>query len=81
MSHGTEGTFATKKAFREYVQVNGADNVFVLDTSVFITPDMRRVSVASLADTSACIVGPDVSRDRRWYANVKAKKDGSIVIV
>jgi hypothetical protein len=86
MSYGTEGTFASKKAFAAYVDANGADNVYVLDTSMFITPDKRRVTVASLADTSAAIVGPDVERDRRWYANVKTKtnrttKDTRVVIV
>lgn len=81
MSHGTEGTFASKKKFAEYVQANGAEAVFVVDTSAFIAPAEKRVTVASLAGTSAVIVGPDVYRDRRWYANVKRKKDGSVVIV
>lgn len=75
MSHGTEGTFASKKAFAAYVEANGAEKVFVLDTSMFITPDAKRVTVASLAGTPAVIVGPDVYRDRKWYANVKVKKD------
>lgn len=86
MSYGTEGTFASKKKFGEYVAANGAENVFVINTSAFIKPSERRVAVASLADSSAVIVGPDVERDRKWFANVKTKKnratgETSIVIV
>lgn len=78
MSFGTVGTYASKKALREAVAARGADAVMVVDTSMFA--NQGTVSVASLAGTSAVIVGPDVHRDRRWYANVEIKKDGSIVI-
>lgn len=75
MSHATEGKFASKKAFAAHVAANGADNVYVLDTSAFVKPADRRVSVASLAGSTAVIVGPDAHNDRRWYANVKVKTD------
>jgi hypothetical protein len=78
MSYGTTERFASKKALREAVAARGADNVTVTDTSIF--DNKGTVTVASLAGTSAVIVGPDVHRDRRWYANAKVKKDGSITI-
>lgn len=78
MSYGTTQRFESKKALRDAVTARGADNVTVDDTSLF--DNQGRVTVASLAGTSAVIVGPDVHRDRRWYANVKIKKDGTVVI-
>lgn len=81
MSFGTSGTFKSKKAFAEHVKATGADAVVVFDTTM--QPHNRgTVSVASLADSSAVIVGPDVYTDRRWYANVKRNaKTGEIRIV
>ena len=58
----------------------------MINTSAFINRSEARVSVASLADTSAVIVGPNVYEKRDWCANVKTKKnrttgETSIVIV
>lgn len=78
MSYGTTERFASKRALKEAVDTRGADNVTVADTSAL--DNKGTVTVASLAGTSAVIVGPDVYRDRRWYANVKVKKDGSITV-
>ena len=80
MSYGTEGMFASKAAFARHVAETGADSVFIINTSDFITENPR-VTVASVADTSAVIVGPNVYTDRKWYANVKRKKDGTVRIV
>lgn len=79
MSYGTVETFKTKKALREAVADRGADAVTVFDTSAF--NNRGTVTVASLADTSAVIVGPDVFSDRRWYANVKTSPTGVVKIV
>lgn len=84
MSFGTVETFKTKAALRRAVEERGAENVMVHDTSAFNGAGV--VSVASLAGTSAAIVGPDVYNKRDWYANVKVKIDRksgvqSIVIV
>lgn len=76
-NYATEGTFASKKAFAEHVAAKGADKVFVKDTSFF--NNKGRVSVASLADTSAMIIGPNAFNDRRWYANVKTNKRAGTV--
>lgn len=79
MSYGTSRRFASKKAFRDAVAEQGADKVTVFDTSAF--DNRGTVTVDSLAGTTAVIVGPDVYSDRRWYANVKIKKDGTVVVV
>lgn len=79
MSYGTAERFASKKALKDAVATRGADAVTVTDTSAF--DNRGTVTVASLAGSSAVIVGPDVYNDRRWYANVKIKKDGSITVV
>lgn len=80
MSWGTTTRYASKKAFREAVAEAGAHVIMVTDTSMF--DNKGTVPVAALVDTSAVIVGPDVHRDRRWYANVKRNaKTGQIVIV
>jgi DeoR/GlpR family transcriptional regulator of sugar metabolism len=78
MSFGTVTVYKSKSALKAAVAEHGAENVMVVDTSMH--GNQGTVSVASLAGTSAVIIGPDVYRDRRWYANVKIKKDGSIVI-
>lgn len=79
MSYGTDRRFKTKKALKEAVTAEGAENVGVFGTSLF--GNETAASVADLAGTSAVIVGPDVYTQRNWYANVKRKKDGTIVVV
>lgn len=80
-NYGTVSTFKTKTALRKAVEEHGADAVRVRDTSLF--DNKGTVTVASLADTTAVIVGPDVYNKRDWYANVKTKKskDGTSKIV
>lgn len=77
MSYGTVRMFKSKKALADAVATEGAENVMVFDTSGFGNGGTR--SIADLAGTSAVIVGPDVYRDRRWYANVKIVK--SVIVV
>jgi len=84
MSFGTVGKFQSKKAFAEEVLREGAAVVTAFDTSMFDNKGTVTVTVTveSLADTSAVIVGPDVYSDRRWYANVRRnKKTGTVRIV
>lgn len=78
MSYGTDRTFKTKAELRRRVEEVGAENVGVFGTSLF--GNETATTVAELADTSAVIVGPDVYSKRSWYANVKTKKDGTIVV-
>lgn len=78
MSYGTATRFTSKKALREHVAKVGAENVGVFGTSMF--GNERAVSVAELAGSGEVIVGPDVYNDRRWYATVKRKADGTITI-
>ena len=78
MSYGTVRTFKSKKALREAVAEQGADKVGVYGTSIF--GNETADTVADLAGTSAVIVGPSVERDRRWYANVVRKADGTLTI-
>lgn len=78
MSYGTDRTFKSKKALRDAVAAEGADNVGVFGTSLF--GNETASTVADLAGTSAVIVGPDVYNRRTWYANVARKADGTIVI-
>lgn len=80
MSYGTDRTFKTKKALREAVAAEGANRVGVFGTSVFGNEVAN--TVADLANNpAAVIVGPDVYSKRSWYARVKVKTDGTIVIV
>lgn len=78
MSYGTQERFTSKAKFAEHVKATGADKVFVVDTSAF--DNQGTVSVASLAGTSAVIVGPNVYTDRKWYANVIRTKSGEVRI-
>lgn len=77
MSYGTTRKFSSKKALKEAVAAG--EEVTVFDTSLF--DNKGTVPLATLAGTSAVIVGPDVHSDRRWYANVKTNKAGKVVIV
>jgi predicted esterase YcpF (UPF0227 family) len=78
MSYGTDSRFASKKALKDAIAARGADNVGVFGTSMFGSE--TATTIAELAGTSAVIVGPDVYNDRRWYANVIRKSDGTITI-
>lgn len=78
MSFGTQQRFSSKAKFAEHVKTVGGESVFVVDTSFF--DNKGTVTVASLADSSAVIVGPDVNTDRRWYANVVRLKSGEVRI-
>jgi hypothetical protein len=78
MSFGTDTTFKSKKALREAVEASAPNTIMVFDTSAF--NNRGTVSIDSLADSSAMIVGPDVYNKRSWYAQVKIK-NGKIVIV
>lgn len=81
MSYGTTRKFATKKALRDAVAAEGADSVGIFGTSAFSNETATTVGdLARANDTAAVIVGPDVNNDRRWYANVAVKKDGTIFI-
>lgn len=77
MSYRVQG-FKTKQALKDAVAERGADKILVTGTSLFGDEDAN--TVADLADTNAVIVGPDAFNDRRWYANVKTKKDGTIYV-
>lgn len=76
MSYGTWRTFKSKKALREAVEAGEDPGVF--GTSVFGNEQAERCS--ELADTSAVIVGPNVYNDRRWYATIARKRDGSLTV-
>lgn len=79
MSFGASDGFKTKKALIEAVKARGAENVTAFDTSMI--NNQGTVTVASLAGTTAVIVGPDVRSQRDWYANVKIMKSGEIRVV
>lgn len=80
MSYGTTERFASKKALREAVAARGAANVGVFGTSAFGNENATTVEQL-INERGAVIVGPDVERDRRWYANVKLVKGNKVVIV
>ncbi len=78
VSYGVRG-YKSKKALKEAVAQRGADQIQVFGTSLF--GDEQADNVAQLADNPrAVIVGPDVYNDRRWYATVKTRKDGTIYV-
>lgn len=78
MSYGTKKTYKTKKALRDAVEIHGADKILVFDTSLH--DNKGTVTLASLADTSAQIVGPDVYKKRVWYARIETIR-GEIRVV
>lgn len=81
MSYGTQARFASKKALKEAIAEQGADKIGIYGTSMFGNETARTIAdLAQAGDTAAVIVGPDVERDRRWYANVITKKDGTVTI-
>lgn len=74
-------TIKSKKALKEAVAARGAENISVFDTSMFNS--LGTITLAHLFElqgSRAVIVGPDVNRDRRWYANVARKADGTYYI-
>lgn len=77
MSYGTDRKHKSKAALRRDIAERGADRVGVYGTSLF--GDESAANVAELPN-GATIVGPDVERDRRWYASIARKADGSIVV-
>lgn len=78
MSFGTQETFKSKKALKDYVAANGADSVLIFDTSAF--DNKGTIKLSEIVDTSASIVGPDVYKKRSWFAQVKTVK-GEIRVV
>lgn len=78
MSFGASEGFKTKAALKAAVAERGADAVMVFDTSGF--GNRGTVPVSELRLGVDVIVGPDVYRDRRWYANVGKKADGTLYI-
>lgn len=71
MSFGVVGEPKTKKAFKELVAELGADNVQVFDTSGFNNRGTIKLSDLESQDV---IVGPDVYRSRKWFANFRGGK-------
>lgn len=72
----------TKKALKEAVASQGAETIMVEDTSMF-EDNLKIVSLVELyakRGSVAVIVGPDVYNDRKWYANIDRKKDGTYFI-
>lgn len=76
MSYGVEG-FKTKKDLRTAVQTDPSE-VFVFGTSLFGDEPSGSVEEVLQVRSSIIVVGPDVYRDRRWYANVDRGKDGKV---
>lgn len=81
MSYGTDPMriFASKAALKRAVENEGAEMIMVRNTSFH--DDCTPVTLASLVDTPAVIVGPLVETQRKWYANVRKNKSGKIIIV
>lgn len=78
MSFGTSETFKSKTALANAVKERGAENVIIFDTA--ITGGRGTVTVKDLAGTHEVICGPNVYTERKWYANVGVKRDGTIFI-
>lgn len=80
MSYGTDPVrvFASKAALKRAVEAEGAETIMVRNTSFF--DDCTPVTLASLVDTTAVIVGPLVETQRKWYANVRMK-GGKVIVV
>jgi hypothetical protein len=77
MSYGTERTFKSKKALKEAVEAEGAENVGVFGTSAFGNETATTVEELKSSDV---IVGPDVYSKRSWYANAVRGRDGKVKI-
>ena len=77
MSYGTESRFKTKKALKEAVEAEGAENVTVFGTSAFGNETAETVAELKSSDV---IVGPNVWSKRDWYANAVKGRDGKVRI-
>jgi hypothetical protein len=77
LSYGTDRTFKTKKALKEAVEAEGAENVGVFGTSMF---GNETASTVAELNSSDVIVGPDVYNKRMWYANAVKGRDGKVKI-
>lgn len=71
MSFGVVGQPKTKRALKEMIAEHGADKVMVFDTSAF--GNQGTIPITQLKPSDV-IVGPDVEKDRRWYANYRNGK-------
>jgi hypothetical protein len=80
MSYGTNRTFKSKKALKEAVEAEGAENVTVFGTSIFGNETASTVEELADMDSAAVIVGPDVYNKRMWYANAVRGRDGKVKI-
>lgn len=70
MSFGVNKLFKSKKAFKEAVEAG--HRLWLTDTSIFADNSIRVQDIAE-GQKVGPVVGPDVYRDRRWYATVTRK--------
>lgn len=68
----------TKKALKEVVR-DIPDKLYLSTTSMFPGGYSGR-AVDMPDDLTFTVVGPDPHTRRNWYANVKKKADGSLVV-
>ncbi len=68
--------FKSKKALKEAVEAG--QEVYLTDTSAFNPQGTKAFAeVAANGSRGDVVVGPCAYTDRRWYASVKLKKDGT----
>lgn len=82
MSFGVtvNGKNVKSKAALKKAMAEDPDSVRFFDTSMFNNKGSN-LRPNDLKPGLDVIVGPDVFNDRRWFANVKQKRDGSWTVV
>jgi hypothetical protein len=70
--------FKTKKAFKEAV-ANDPKSFRLFDTSLF-DPEPDHNGETLPIGKRFEVVGPNVYRDRRWYATIEKKADGTVTV-
>lgn len=69
----------TKKALKEAVKADPS-KVYVFGTGGFVGPTYDGIVSSMPANVKLSVCGPDPYNDRRWWATIERKADGTIKV-
>jgi hypothetical protein len=75
MSYGTSQTFPSKKTMKEAVEAGL--KFYLFDTSLIGNKGNIRIEDIAEGQSVGPIVGPDVFRNRKWYATIE-RRNGTL---
>lgn len=79
-AQGSYGSrFRSKKALREQLMTDAADEVFFDATAIDAPVGGYRATEVPVG-IKLSVVGPDPYNDRKWYATVERKTDGTLKV-